>query len=356
MCPTHEGSASERVLVVGQPFQEYVRMVADGFRTCGVSAEILEFETPRQGPLQQLKNALSRDYFHGRNVGMKRTNALAMERAVMSHAPDYVVVMNGGEVTNATRSYCTRNGIRMAMWAYDSCSRFKWIADAARYYDVIYSYELNDLEILSQSSTAHLLPLAYDPARYFPIDNGTVEDVDVSFVGTIKSHYSRRTELLRQLSTGLKGARLETWSNATPFYSPFRYQDVLIRIAGGNTKVIRGNATHQQINELYNRTRICLNIHGSTEQKALNPRSFEILGSGGFLLTDIPFMALKDFEDGRDYVVYSGPDDLLQKARKYLHDEEARKRIKESGHRIARESHTYAARAAEILKGLRQES
>lgn len=356
MCPAHDGSTSERVLVIGQPFQEYVRMVADGFRICGVSAEILEFETPRQGPVQQLKNALSRDYFFGRSEAMKRANALAMERAVMNHAPDYVVVMNGGEVTDATRSYCTRNGIRMAMWANDSCSRFKWIADAARFYDVVYSYELNDLEVLSQSGTAHLLPMAYDPARYSPIDNGTVENVDVSFVGTIKSYYGRRTEMLRQLSTGLKRARLEIWSNATPFYSPLRYQDVLIRIAGGNSTVRRSNATHEQINELYNRTRICLNIHGSTEHKALNPRSFEILGSGGFLLTDNPFRALKDFEEGRDYVVYNGPDDLVQKARKYLQDEEARKRIKESGHRIARKSHTYAARAAEILKGLRQES
>jgi spore maturation protein CgeB len=351
---TAKVGTDERVLVVGQPFHEFVRMVSDGFRACGVSVKTSEYEVPRQDPIQQLQYALSKDRVLRRNEAMKRANALALERSVMSHKPDYVVVMNGGEVTNAARSFCTKHGIRMAMWAHDPCSRFKWIADAAHSYDTIYTHELNDLEILSQSGTPHFLPMAYDPTRYFPIDEEVVEDVDVSFVGAIRRTYGRRSELLRGLSKELKGSRLEIWSDPTPFYSPFRYQDFLIMIAGGNSTVRRSRFTHEQNSKLYNRTKLCLNIHQELEHKAVNPRSFEILGSGGFLLTDMPLKAIEDFEDGRDYVAYTGFDDLLQKSREYLRDEEARRRIEESGHRKALKSHTYAARSAEILKGLRR--
>jgi len=82
---------------------------------------------------------------------------------------------------------------------------------------------------------------------------------------------------------------------------------------------------------------------------SVSPRCFEIMGCGGFLLTDARPELLELFESGKDMVIFDGADDLSDKIRYYLVHDDERQAIAMSGlQSVAR--HTYENRATDILK------
>lgn len=344
----------QRILVAGHPFRGYVRMVAAGFPSHGIHCDTLEWNVPERTFFEHLERMVSKRRLAAGDQKMSMANALALGNAIMKKKPNYVLVMNGGRITPATRGFCSKEGIRLALWAHDSAYHFPWIAEASHDYDLIYTYEPEDLDILSQNVEARFLPLAYDPSMYYTANVPPQDILDICFVGAIRGSYPRRTEILRRLARRLRTQRIEIWSDKTPWYSPFRLEDLKIIGMQRDLKIRRHSPDHSEINKLYNRSRICLNIHHDQARKAVNPRTFEILGSGGFMMTDRSLDGIPSFVEGRDYVLYTNLDDLASKASSYLQDGETRLNIAMSGHSVAILSHTYSSRAATILEGFQQ--
>jgi spore maturation protein CgeB len=85
--------------------------------------------------------------------------------------------------------------------------------------------------------------------------------------------------------------------------------------------------------------------------KAVNPRTFEILGSGGLLLTDRRLDDIEGFEEGEGYIHYSNEAELLLMLRDALEDEQKAAYIADIGHSEAR-AHTFEHRARRILGDL----
>jgi len=346
----------QTILVAGHPFRGYVRMVASGFSSHGIQCDTLEWRVPERTFSEHLGRMVSSKLLAAGDLKMSMANALALEKAILEKKPNYVLAMNGGRITPATRRFCSKEGIRLALWAHDSAHHFPWIAEASHDYDLIYTYEPGDLDILSENAEARFLPLAYDPNIYHTANVPPQDVLDICFVGAIRGSYPRRTEILRLLVRKLRTQRIEIWSDWTPWYSPFRLQDLKIVGMRRNLKIRRHSPDHSDINKLYNRSRICLNIHHDQARRAVNPRTFEILGSGGFLLTDKKLDGIPNFVEGRDYVLYTDLDDLASKTYSYLQDGERRLKTARSGHSVAASDHTYSSRAAKILDGFRQSS
>ena len=84
---------------------------------------------------------------------------------------------------------------------------------------------------------------------------------------------------------------------------------------------------------------------------SVSPRCYEIMGCGGFLLTDSRPELLELFEDGKDMVIFDGAEDLGDKIRYYMNRPRQRAKIAASGLRAVAE-HTYVNRAAEILENI----
>ena len=85
----------------------------------------------------------------------------------------------------------------------------------------------------------------------------------------------------------------------------------------------------KEVAEKYSRSCICLNIHNSNID-SFNPRAYEILASGSFLLTD----ERKEYDGlvpGEDLAYYSSIEDLLEKADYYLQHGEEREKIAKCG-------------------------
>ena len=55
------------------------------------------------------------------------------------------------------------------------------------------------------------------------------------------------------------------------------------------------------------------------------------------------------FEEGTDYVMYDGPDDLIDKCKYYLEHDDKRKSIAINGHNKIKAHHTYEMRFKDIF-------
>lgn len=103
---------------------------------------------------------------------------------------------------------------------------------------------------------------------------------------------------------------------------------------------------------VYKTAKINLNISLRSIKSGIPLRAFDIIGAGGFLLTNYQ----TDFDDcyvaGEDYVYYESPQDMLQKIDYYLSHDKERSEIAENGFRKTEQYHTYECRVKEILEYL----
>ena len=78
-------------------------------------------------------------------------------------------------------------------------------------------------------------------------------------------------------------------------------------------------------------------------------RTFEVPGSGGFLLTEAAPRLEEYFVPGREVGVFSDADDLVEQVDRWLGDPEGRKEVAEAGYRRALAEHTYDHRFSAIF-------
>ncbi len=103
---------------------------------------------------------------------------------------------------------------------------------------------------------------------------------------------------------------------------------------------------------VFKTARINLNISLRSIISGIPLRAFDILGAGGFLLTNYQEDFLDFFTPGEDFVFYDSKADLLSKTDYYLRHEEERAQIAENGLQKVSADHTYIHRADEILSYL----
>lgn len=103
---------------------------------------------------------------------------------------------------------------------------------------------------------------------------------------------------------------------------------------------------------VFKSAKINLNITLRSIKSGIPLRAFDIMGSGGFLLTNYQ----ADFDDyflpGEDYVVYDSTQSLLDAVSYYLNHDSERTAIAECGFRKIASQHTYSHRIDEILSYL----
>ena len=96
--------------------------------------------------------------------------------------------------------------------------------------------------------------------------------------------------------------------------------------------------------------KINLNISLRSIVTGIPLRAFDIMGCGGFLLTNYQSDFNDYFISGEDYVYFESKEDLVEKAGYYLEHDEERISIANSGYRKVRESHNFDIRVKEIIK------
>jgi hypothetical protein len=95
-----------------------------------------------------------------------------------------------------------------------------------------------------------------------------------------------------------------------------------------------------------NSYKIHLNCNISND---INYRTFETCGCGTMLLTNYTPGLEKLFDIGKEIVVYTSIEDLDNKVKYYLENEDERNMIAESGHQRVKRDHTYFQRSKKLI-------
>ena len=103
---------------------------------------------------------------------------------------------------------------------------------------------------------------------------------------------------------------------------------------------------------VYDKAKINLNITLRSIHSGIPLRAFEVLGSGGFLMSNYQADFADCYVDGEDYVSFGSKEDMFSKIEYYLSHEKERNEIAANGLKRTKEDHSYEARAEEMLKSL----
>lgn len=101
---------------------------------------------------------------------------------------------------------------------------------------------------------------------------------------------------------------------------------------------------------IYRCSKINLNISLKSILTGIPLRSFEIMGSGGFLLSNYQREYEDYFHNGIDYVYYTDYVDLEEKVEYYLTHDKERKEIARNGYENVKANHTYRNRIDVIME------
>lgn len=108
--------------------------------------------------------------------------------------------------------------------------------------------------------------------------------------------------------------------------------------------------TLTEMPKIFHASRINLNITMRPIETGLSLRIWDVLGCGGFLLTNYQAEIPDYFEIGRELETYESMEELEQKVQYYLTHEDARIEIAINGYEKAARLHTYEIRLAEMIR------
>ena len=101
--------------------------------------------------------------------------------------------------------------------------------------------------------------------------------------------------------------------------------------------------------KIFKLSKINLNITLKCIQSGIPLRALDILGAGGFLLTNYQSELAEYFVDGEDLVMYYSLEDAMEKYEYYMNYEEERVQIAHNGHKKVKELFRYDTKLKEIF-------
>lgn len=116
---------------------------------------------------------------------------------------------------------------------------------------------------------------------------------------------------------------------------------------------IHGKLPYTEASKIYSSSKIILGIQNNPTQ--MTQRNFEILASGGFLLTSDTPIIRKLFVPGRDLIVSSSPEETIELVQYYLKNNEKRDIICKQGE-VSVKPHSYTNRAQYMLNVLNKQN
>ncbi len=101
---------------------------------------------------------------------------------------------------------------------------------------------------------------------------------------------------------------------------------------------------------IFHHSRINLNMTAKSIRSALPLRIWDILGCGGFCLTNFQSEIPEYFTVGEEIETYSSQEELIEKCAYYLEHEKRRKEIADQGYEKVRKCHTYPIRVSRMME------
>jgi len=116
-------------------------------------------------------------------------------------------------------------------------------------------------------------------------------------------------------------------------------------------RVFHGIVSYEtQMPKVFRESKINLNISLRSITSGIPLRAVDIMGAGGFLLSNYQPELAEYFIDGEDMVLFESCEDMLEKIAYYLEHEEERKQIAYSGWKKVQELYSYEHKLKQIFE------
>ncbi|WP_438448217.1 CgeB family protein [Gorillibacterium sp. sgz5001074] len=281
-----------------------------------------------------------------------KTNVVALVDQVK---PDLVIAMEGMEFQPDQVAAIRARGIRTAVWFTDDPYYTDVTDKLAPHYDDVFTLELNCVPFYQSLGCprVHYLPLGVHHTVFRPQHIHTGYRKDVSFIG---SGYWNRIAFFDQVGPSLAGRNLMLSGLWWDRLGTYRMLADHIRLGVWYPP--------DETSRHYHGSRIVINMHRSHDDDSynmnsrkisavsVNPRTFEIAGSGAFQLTDERLDLPQWYVPGVEIVTFNSPGDFLAKVEYYLTHEEERREIALRGLRRTLTDHTYFRRVHTMLAAI----
>lgn len=108
--------------------------------------------------------------------------------------------------------------------------------------------------------------------------------------------------------------------------------------------------TMTEMPKIFHLSKINLNLTSKPIRTGLPLRIWDILGAGGFVLTNYQSEIPEYFQVGKDLETFSGEEELLDKIGYYLEHDKEREEIAQNGYRKAKEHYSLERRVRQLLE------
>ncbi|MDD7402622.1 MAG: DUF3880 domain-containing protein [Butyribacter sp.] len=201
--------------------------------------------------------------------------------------------------------------------------------------------------VLEDALTPDIIDKMYAvmPVQIAPDDLQDYRYIYANYFLCRKITQTERTELLSLISQAMPHMNTGSQRKVSPFKlytieeTPF-------------LPLVQNMGTVHYLREMplvFQNSKINLNITLRSIKNGIPLRAMDIMGAGGFLLTNYQNDFNYHFEDGVDYVSFASQDDMLDKIEYYLGHEKERCEIAQNGCNKVRSEHTYEKRLQEML-------
>ena len=258
--------------------------------------------------------------------------------------PDYVFLVNGEILLEETVKQLNRKST-VVLWLIDGVDNvniLRSVLDCIRH---VFVFEPADLKKIPGSK---YLPQCADATIYKKV--AAEMKYDVSFVG---AGHEKRIGMLNDIALFCeeRGYSLGVFGQYKTFFkkppAERRKYAYLEKRIFENRKLIPS-----EVNEIFNSSRINLNIHHEQSEYGLNPRVFEIMATENFQLIDDQRELHAFFEEGISVATYKNMDDLKAKIQYFLEHEKERGLIAQNGYERVMRDHLYRNRMKTVLENV----
>ncbi len=276
-----------------------------------------------------------------------------LDETIRDFRPDLMLVVHGSRTPLPRIRYARSLGIITALWLVEDPYEIDLHrGQMVNAFDFIFTNERQAVDEYSHPRVT-FLPWCCNPRLHKKMNIASEYRSDLCFVGM---GFPNRVQILNSIAPLLKGLNVKLigeWS---------RWGQLDPDLRGFVLPVVND---FREVLKYYNGAKINLNIHrdpvnppSGNDQGVMatspNDRVFAIAGCGGFQLVDRCRTDLWNcFQEEKELIGFSDPDDLARKIESYLNEPELRGMIGDNSQKKAYRDHTYKHRLAEIFQQIR---
>lgn len=322
----------------------------DRFRELGVQSELfreIQFFRSDTAVLNIL-NRFQAKYRLG--PALTKLNNALLEKA-MSTKANVALLVRGDMIFPETIQRLRDQGVLVLGWNNDdpfsphqSKVSWRYLFSGLKFYDHYFAYRSANIEDFKEigCGSVSLLRSSYIRELHFPIKDmyNSPYACDVSFTGHWEA--DGREHLLYAISNEPR-IKLRIFGGGLWRKSPLFS---MLDLVAGPIKPVLG----ADYNLVLNSTRIALVFLSKLNRDTYTRRCFEIPAAGAFMLCEFTTDMASLFKEGVEAEYFRSREELLDKVRFYLSNDNARVRIARAGHEKVLQGHHEAKdRASEII-------